>query len=89
MKKDKDSPAVSPLSADGKGLNFAAIHAVEYPIARYLYCYTAGKPAGATGAYMSWILGPAGQEVAKDLGYVPLPKSAAAADSRRGQLAGC
>ena len=75
VKKDKDSPAVSPLSADGKGLNFAAIHSVEYPIARYLYCYTAGKPAGALGAYMTWILGPAGQEVAKDLGYVPLPKA--------------
>ena len=84
VKKDKDAPAVSPLSADGKGLNFAAIHSVEYPIARYLYCYTAGKPAGAVGAYLTWILAPEGQEVAKDLGYVPLPKGAAAATTAGG-----
>ncbi|HWN83325.1 MAG TPA: PstS family phosphate ABC transporter substrate-binding protein, partial [Candidatus Udaeobacter sp.] len=78
IKKDKDSKAVSPLTEDKKALNFAAIHNTEYPIARYLYCYTAGKPAGAVAGYMKWILGPEGQTVAEELGYVPLPKTAGA-----------
>jgi phosphate transport system substrate-binding protein len=78
IKKDKNSPAVSPLAADHQHLNFAAIHSTDYPIARYLYCYTAGKPAGALGGYMKWILGPEGQTVAEELGYVPLPKTAGA-----------
>ena len=75
IKKDKDSKAVSPLAADKQSLNFAAIHSTEYPIARYLYCYTPGKPAGAVAGYMKWILGPEGQSVAEELGYVPLPKA--------------
>jgi phosphate transport system substrate-binding protein len=75
IKKDKSSPAVSPLAADHHTINFAAIHSTDYPIARYLYCYTAGKPTGAIGGYMKWILGPEGQAVAEELGYVPLPKT--------------
>jgi phosphate transport system substrate-binding protein len=78
IKKDKDSPAVSPLGPDHQSLNFAAIHSTDYPIARYLYCYTAGKPSGALGSYMSWIVGKEGQTVAEELGYVPLPKTASA-----------
>jgi phosphate transport system substrate-binding protein len=78
VKQDKDSPAISPVGAEGKSLNFAVVYSGEYPIARYLYCYTAGKPTGAVGAYLSWIVGPEGQAIAEELGYVPLPKGEAA-----------
>ena len=42
-----------------------------YPIARPLFMYTAGQPAGAVGAYMDWILGTEGQCIIVNMGYAP------------------
>lgn len=63
--KDAQSPYVLPSvqsGADG-----------SYPIARGLYMYTAGPPTGAVADYIVWIKGPSGQEIVKNLGFVPLP----------------
>jgi phosphate transport system substrate-binding protein len=43
-----------------------------YPVARGLYVYTLGDPTGAVKDYVDWILGPAGQKIVADIGYVPL-----------------
>jgi ABC-type phosphate transport system substrate-binding protein len=34
--------------------------------------YTAGKPKAALAEYLDWIMGPAGQKIVADLGFVPL-----------------
>lgn len=73
IKKDANSPAVTPLAADGKGINYDVIYSNEYAISRYLFCYTPGSPKGDAKAYLDWILGPEGQQIAKDEGYIPLP----------------
>jgi len=60
-----DSPYVLPsveTGADG-----------SYPISRGLFMYTAGEPTDAIRQYMEWILGPEGQTVVAELGFVPLP----------------
>jgi phosphate transport system substrate-binding protein len=44
----------------------------SYPIARGLYIYTVGEPQGAIRDYLDWILGPEGQTIVRDLGFVPL-----------------
>jgi phosphate transport system substrate-binding protein len=44
----------------------------SYPIARGLYIYTAGEPQGAVSEYLEWILGPEGQAIVLELGFVPL-----------------
>ena len=44
----------------------------SYPIARGLYIYTAGEPQGAVAEYLNWILGPDGQAIVLELGFVPL-----------------
>lgn len=46
-----------------------------YTLARDLYMYTAGEPAGAVGEFLAWILGPQGQAIVTQLGFVPLPES--------------
>ncbi len=46
----------------------------SYPIARGLYMYTAGEPTGDIAEFIAWIVGPAGQQIVADLGFVPLPK---------------
>ncbi len=63
--KDASGPFIRPSvqsGADG-----------SYPIARNLYMYTAGEPAGAIADYLAWIRGPDGQKIVAELGFVPLP----------------
>ncbi len=78
LRKDKNAPAIAPITSDGKSLDFAVIYAGTYPLTRTLYCYTAGKPAGAVAAYLDWIIGPEGQRIAAEMGFAPLPPSAPA-----------
>ena len=61
--RDADAPYVLPsveTANDG-----------SYPIARPLYMYTAGEPAGQVKEYMEWVLGD-GQSLVSELGFVPL-----------------
>jgi phosphate transport system substrate-binding protein len=67
---DSNSPYVLPsaeTAANG-----------SYPLARDLFMYTAGEPAGAIGRYLDWIRGPEGQTVVTQLGFVPLDAEAEA-----------
>lgn len=43
-----------------------------YPLARRLYFYTAGAPAGETKAFVDWVLAPVGQTLTRELGFVAL-----------------
>ena len=48
-----------------------------YPIARPLFMYTLGEPAGAVKKYLDWMHSDAGQKIVAESGYVPLPKTGA------------
>ncbi|MHA1237893.1 MAG: PstS family phosphate ABC transporter substrate-binding protein [Candidatus Odinarchaeia archaeon] len=41
-----------------------------YPISRYLYMVTNGEPTGYVAAYLDWCIGPEGQAIATEVGYV-------------------
>jgi len=43
-----------------------------YPIARDLYIYSTARPTPPARDYLAWILGPAGQALVADSGFVPL-----------------
>lgn len=43
-----------------------------YPIARDLYMYTNGQPAGAVKEYMEWIHAAEAQGIVNELGFVPI-----------------
>ncbi|MBI1951827.1 MAG: PstS family phosphate ABC transporter substrate-binding protein [Acidobacteria bacterium] len=75
--KDDKSAPISPLLAGGK-VNFDAVWSETYPIARYLYVYSAGQPKGAAKEYLDWILGPEGQKIVEKIEYVPMPGEARA-----------
>ncbi len=67
VKKDDASPAITPslkTAQDG-----------TYPIARFLYFYTAGAPTGTAKRFVDWVRGPEGQAVIEQVGYYPLPKT--------------
>ncbi len=48
------------------------VNSGKYPIARPLFMYTPGAPQGEVKTYLEWILGPEGQKIVGDLGFVPL-----------------
>jgi phosphate transport system substrate-binding protein len=48
------------------------VRSKKYPIWRYLYYYTNGKPAGAVADFINFVLSPAGQRVAEEVGYYSL-----------------
>jgi phosphate transport system substrate-binding protein len=45
-----------------------------YPLSRPLFMYTNGQPTGAIADYLDWVLGPEGQAIVAELGFVPLPE---------------
>lgn len=61
---DAQSPFVMPTVETAS--------AGEYPLARNLFMYTAGEPAGVVAEYLAWILGADGQQIVANLGFVPL-----------------
>jgi phosphate transport system substrate-binding protein len=66
VKKDDKTVAVEP--------SMDAIIKGTYPIARELYWFTNGAPTGEVKAFVNWALSPAGQKLAQETDYVPLPK---------------
>jgi len=65
ISKKKGEPGVAPsveTSLDG-----------TYPIARPLYLYTRGTPTPPAQAFLDWVLSEAGQQVLRDIGFVPAP----------------
>ena len=43
-----------------------------YLISRDLYMYTNGEPSGRIKEYLEWILGPEGQKIVAELGFIPI-----------------
>lgn len=64
---------VSPLKPDNT-VNYEVVWNHKYPIARYLLIYSAGQPTGQVKAYLDWIKSSKGQEIVKEIGYIPLSR---------------
>jgi phosphate transport system substrate-binding protein len=62
--RDASGPYVIP--------SIATVNDNSYPVARDLYMYTAGEPAGAIKDYINWILSSEAQTIVADLGFVPI-----------------
>jgi phosphate transport system substrate-binding protein len=71
---DMKTLAVAAAS-EGKPYVLPTIQTVNdnsYPIARDLYIYSAGEPTGPVKDYLDWIVGPQGQQIVAQLGFVPI-----------------
>lgn len=64
---------VKVVAVDGVKASVATATDGSYPISRYLYMYSNGEVDGVMKAYLDWILGPEGQKLVEDEGFVPLP----------------
>jgi phosphate transport system substrate-binding protein len=70
---DVKTLAIAPdASAEYVKPSIATVNNGKYPIARPLFMYTNGEPQGDVKIYLDWVLGPEGQKIVGDLGFVPL-----------------
>ena len=72
IKKDDSSPAISP--AENGVVNYHVIWNGDYPISRYLYCFTNGEAKDELKNYMDFIISPEGQKLVESMEYIPLPQ---------------
>jgi len=63
--------AASPLAAYSLP-SVETVNRGTYPVSRDLYIYTIGEPLEEIRAYLDWILGPEGQAIVAQLGFVPV-----------------
>ena len=72
VKDNVDAPVIAP--AEGGIVNYEAIWSGDYSITRYLFCYTNGTPEKKIQDFMDFILSEEGQDLVKQMEYIPLPK---------------
>jgi len=65
---------------DGVAPTPETVRSGAYPLARYLYLLTPRLPSGVVRRFVDWALGPGGQSVVAEVGYVPLWQSEPAPD---------
>jgi phosphate transport system substrate-binding protein len=65
---------ISSTSTNVFDPTIANIRSGAYPIARKLYIYTNGNPTGLLEQYTAYILGPPGQEILEEVGYISIIK---------------
>ncbi len=76
------TPKVKTLAVAGKQGDSFVLPSKEtamdktYPVTRYLYMYTAFKPAGDIKAFLDFVVSEQGQKIVDELGFVPLPPKA-------------
>lgn len=63
---------ISIVALDGVKASVATVKDGTYGLSRYLYMYTKGAPSGPIKAYIGWIVGPEGQKIVEDQGFVTL-----------------
>ena len=75
------APGVRALGIAKKKGEKATIPTMEtaadgsYPIARPLFFYVKGQASAHVTEFVDWALGPAGQKILQDVGFVPVPKA--------------
>jgi len=69
VRKNDSDPAILP--------SMESVSDGSYPISRDLYWFFNGKPEGELKKLVNWALSEAGQKVAEEMDYIPLPEKRA------------
>lgn len=65
-------PAVKALRLNGVPPGERTVRSGAYPLVRPLYIYTRGEPRGVLRDFLEFLLGPEGQRVVRQQGFIPL-----------------
>lgn len=68
------TPKVKPVTVEKIECTKQAIQDEKYPLSRYLYMYTNGKPAGNVKKFIDFVLSKEGQKLVEEEGFVDVLK---------------
>ena len=66
------SKEVKALKVDGVEATEETVKEGKYKLARPLFMYTNGEPTGIIKTFIDFVFSPQGQEIAREVGYVPV-----------------
>jgi phosphate transport system substrate-binding protein len=66
--------SMKALKVNGVEASAKTAASKAYPVSRYLYMYTNGKPQGETAKYIDFVISAEGQKLVQAEGFVPLQK---------------
>ena len=64
---------IKVMPIDGVLPSVQSVHAKTYPYARPTFYYTNGEPTGLAKKFLDFTIGPAGQRIVGQVGFVPIP----------------
>jgi len=64
---------IKVMPIDGSLPSVQSVHAKTYPYARPTFYYTNGEPTGVAKEFLQFTIGAAGQKIAAQVGFVPIP----------------
>src|SRR5215212_1452600 len=64
---------VKVVPIDGALPSVQSVHDKTYPYARPTFYYTNGQPGGLAKEFLDFTIGPAGQKIVQQVGFVPIP----------------
>src|SRR5947207_505716 len=64
---------IKVIAIDGALPSVQSVHAKSYPYARPTFYYTNGEPTGLAKKFLDFTISAAGQKIAAQLGFVPIP----------------
>ena len=68
-----NASGVKVMPIDGALPTVQSVHAKTYPYARPTFYYTNGEPNGLTKEFLDFTISKAGQKIASQVGFVPIP----------------
>lgn len=68
------TPRVRAVPVDGIACSKKTVQSGKYPLSRSLYLYTNGKPLGAAGKFIAFVLSPGGQKLVEGEGFISIRK---------------
>jgi phosphate transport system substrate-binding protein len=66
------APGVRAVAIDGVLASVATVQGKTYPYARPTFYYTNGEPSGLAKQFLDFTIGPAGQKIVGQTGFVPI-----------------
>jgi phosphate transport system substrate-binding protein len=69
-----ENSSIKAVPIDGTTASVTSVLDGSYALSRGLNMYSNGEPQGIMKSYVDWILGPQGQAIVKEQGFVPLKK---------------
>ncbi|HPS94222.1 MAG TPA: PstS family phosphate ABC transporter substrate-binding protein [Deltaproteobacteria bacterium] len=68
------TPRVKAVPVEGIACSKKTVQSGKYPLSRSLYLYTNGKPLGAAGKFIAFVLSPGGQKLVEGEGFISIRK---------------